>query len=148
MLQPTRTPVAAKALQALGEIDHDAAMRQAKLLSTQPAKGSLKFMLITFDDETAFTRRYIEFANLPFGNDQYFMLEPFVKFLNNVKNTDSLKKGIDLVVKIRGDIPDRYHYFTDPYINGALKDLLEKKRAQGLTEQADYIQSKLPEKKV
>lgn len=140
--------VSARALIALGNNDDSAAMQQAKQLSGQPSKGELRFALVTFNNETAFTRLYTEFANLPFGNDQYYMLEPFVKFLNNVKNTDSLKKGVDLVVKIRGDIPERYHYFTDPYINGALKDLLEKKKAQALTDQADYIQSKLAAERI
>src|SRR5205809_4003223 len=118
--------VAGKALKALGKIDSDAATEQAKTLSTQRVKGELKYAVIGFSDESAFSKLYTDLDNLPFGNEQYFMLEPFVIFLGNVKNTDSLKKGVDLVTKIRSDIPPQYHYFTDPYINGALKDLLEK----------------------
>jgi len=129
----------------LGKIDSEAAMQLAKTLSTQPMKGEVKYAVIGFSDESAFSKLYTDFENLPFGNEQYFTLEPFVTFLGNVKNTDSLKKAVDLVTKIRGDIPTKYHYFTDPYINGALKDLLAKKKTDGLKEQADYIQSKLPE---
>jgi len=137
--------VSGKALKALGKIDSEAAMQLAKTLSTQPMKGEVKYAVIGFSDESAFSKLYTDFENLPFGNEQYFTLEPFVTFLGNVKNTDSLKKAVDLVTKIRGDIPTKYHYFTDPYINGALKDLLGKKKTDGLKEQADYIQSKLPE---
>ncbi len=50
-------------------------------------------------------------------------------------------------MKIRGDIPQQYHSFTDPEINGALKELMTKKQSDGLTEQADYIKSKLPAEK-
>ena len=81
---------------------------------------------------------------LSFGDEQYAMLQPFTAFLGNVKNGDQLKKGVDVVVKIRGDIPQQYHNFTDPYINDALKELLNKKQSAGLAEQADYIKSKLP----
>ncbi|HEY4874099.1 MAG TPA: hypothetical protein VIH86_00875, partial [Puia sp.] len=63
------------------------------------------------------------------------------------KSTDKIKKGVDLLVKIRGDIPPQFHSFTDPEINGALKELMQKKQAAGLTEQADYIKSKFPAEK-
>jgi aminopeptidase N len=136
--------VAGNALKALGKIDADAAAEQTKMLSTMPAKGVLKNVMVSFSDESKFDSLYTVLKKLPFGNQQYFMLEPFISFLKNVKNTDTLKKGVDLVTKIRGDIPTQYHYFTDPYINGALKELLDKKKAAGLTEQSEYIQSKLP----
>ena len=48
-----------------------------------------------------------------------------------------------MLVKIRTDIPLQFHSFSDPEINGDLKELMEKKRAAGMTEQADYIKSKI-----
>jgi len=47
-----------------------------------------------------------------FGNEQYYMMEPYIAFLNNVKNTDKLKRGIDIIVKIRVAVAEQYHYFT------------------------------------
>ncbi|HLY68104.1 MAG TPA: M1 family metallopeptidase, partial [Puia sp.] len=136
--------VAGDALIALSKIDSAAASEEAKKLSSVPAKGELKYALVSNSDETKFDAIYNNFSGLAFGNEQFFTIKPFAHFLRNVKNTDKIKKGVDLLVKLRGDIPQQYHSFTDPEINGALKELMEKKQAQGLTEQADYIKAKLP----
>jgi len=49
-----------------------------------------------------------------------------------------------MIVSFRDEIPQQFRGNTDPFINGELKGLLEKKRAKGLTDQADYIKTKLP----
>jgi aminopeptidase N len=139
--------VAGKALKASGAIDPVSATEQAKILSQQTGKGEIKYAILSYSDENNFDSLSAILQNLQFGNEQYYLMEPYIAFLNNVKNTDKLKRGIDIIVKIRGAVPPQYHYFTDPYINDALKDLLAKKQAEGLTEQADYITTKLPEDK-
>jgi aminopeptidase N len=136
--------VAGKALIALGKIDSTAAMEITAKLSSAPAKGELKYAILSNSDETKFDIIAEKFSKLPFGNEQYYSIRPFGHFLENVKNTDKLKKGVDILVKIRGDIPQQYHSFTDPEINGALKELMQKKQAAGLAEQSDYIKSKIP----
>jgi aminopeptidase N len=136
--------VSGDALIALSKIDSAAALEQAKKLSSAPAKGELKYALLSNSEETKFDVIYNNFSGLVFGNEQFFTIKPFAHFLENVKSTDKVKKGVDLLVKIRGNIPQQFHSFTDPEINGALKELMQKKRAAGLTQQADYIKSKLP----
>ena len=49
-----------------------------------------------------------------------------------------------MIVKFRDTIPQEFHSFSDPMINGILKGIAEKKQAARLTEQSDYIRSKLP----
>ncbi|HSZ87408.1 MAG TPA: hypothetical protein VK787_15350, partial [Puia sp.] len=136
--------VAGDALTALSKIDSAAAIEQAKKLSSAPAKGELKYALLSNSDETKFDEIYNNYAALAFGNEQFFTIKPFAHFLGNVKSTDKVKKGVDLLVKIRGDIPQQYHSFTDPEINGALKELMQKKQGASLMDQSDYIKSKLP----
>ncbi len=139
--------VAGDALIALSKLDSVAAIEQTKKLSSAPAKGELKYAILSNSDESKFDAIFDNYASLQFGNEQFFSIKPFAHFLANVKSTDKVKKGVDLLVKIRGDIPQQFHSFTDPEINDALKDLMQKKQAAGSTEQADYIKSKLPAEK-
>jgi aminopeptidase N len=56
-----------------------------------------------------------------------------------------VKRGIDDIVKFRDQIPGGIKPQTDPFINGILlKGLVAKKKQAGLTDQAEYIQSKIP----
>ena len=76
------------------------------------------------------------------------MLQPFSNFLAKVTNTANFKKGIDLIVEFREAIPGSVRNQTDPFINDMiLKGLANKKKAQGLQEHVDYINSKLTDKK-
>ena len=52
-----------------------------------------------------------------------------------------------MIVKFRDTIPQQFRGNTDPFINGALKGIKEKKDVAGLKEQAEYIKSKLPAEK-
>jgi aminopeptidase N len=95
--------------------------------------------VIKFIDENKFDSLAAKFDKLPKSN----IWESFLGFISRVKNTNNVKKGVDMIVKFRDTIPQRYHYFTDPYINDMLNKMAEKKAA-GLKEQADYIRSKFP----
>ena len=95
-------------------------------------------MKTKFDSLAAF------FDGMPVNGAKFNMLTSFTNFLGHVKNTSNLEKGVDMVVKFRDEIPQQFRGNTDPFINGELKGLVEKKQAKGLTDQADYIKSKLP----
>ena len=136
--------VAGSALQALGLIDDAAAADIAKKLSGLPAKGTLKDALFTYTDESKFDSLAAVFESLPVGNAKFNMLPGFANFLGRVKNTTNLEKGVDMIVKFRDTIPQQFRSNTDPYIDDALKGIKEKKEAAGLTEQAEYIKTKLP----
>ena len=136
--------VAGNALEALAGIDSAMAEQLAKKLLEQPAKGVLLQVLFGYMDESNFDSLALVFKNLPINRAKLDMTVSLTKFLVKVKNTNTLKKGVDLIVSFREEIPKQYHGFTDPYINGELQKLAVQKQARGLTEQADYIKSKIP----
>lgn len=136
--------VAGNALDALGKIDSIAAINQAKILSAQPAKGVLMNALIKHSDESKFDSLASKFDNLPFGSTKINMVSPFAEFITKFKNTEKLRKGVDIIVKFREAVPKQYHHLSDPFINKLLNEIAEKKQAAGLMEQVDYIKSKLP----
>jgi aminopeptidase N len=136
--------VAGNALEALSIIDDAAAETEAKKLLAQPAKGVLRGALFGYTDETKFDSLAESFDGMPLGNAKFNMVPAFMNFLGRVKNSNNLEKAVDMIVKFRDEIPQQFRGNTDPFINGELKRLLEKKQAKGLTYQADYIKSKLP----
>jgi len=54
---------------------------------------------------------------------------------------------VDILLKFKDAIPQAYRAQTDPYFTGALNKVAKDKKAAGLQDQADYIQSKLAEEK-
>jgi aminopeptidase N len=136
--------VAGKALMALSKIDSIGAVAFATKLYASPAKGQLEYAIVSNSDESNFDAIAERLRNLPLSNEQLFMIRPFGHLLGNIQNDEKVKKGVDILVKIRADIPQQYHSFSDPEINGALRDLMQKKQAVGLTEQAGYVKSKIP----
>ena len=143
-LKDSSYTVAGNALTALAKIDDAAAESEAKKLLAQPAKGALRGALFAYTDESKFDSLATKFDNLPVNNSKFDLVRGFANFLARVKNTENVKKGIDMIVKFREAIPQQFRVNTDPFINDALKGVADKKQAAGLKEQGDYIRSKLP----
>ena len=136
--------VAGNALEALSIIDDAAAETEAQKLLAHPAKGVLREALYGYTDENKFDSLATSFDVMPVNGRKFNMLTSFINFLGHVKNKSNLEKGVDMIVTFRDEIPQQFRGNTDPFINGELKGLVEKKLAKGLTDQADYIKSKLP----
>jgi aminopeptidase N len=143
--------IAGSALNALGAIDTTAALEKANLFSGQHVKGELSDavtnVLFTYSNEKDFNSLAARFDALPFGNEKFNILMPFTNFLKRVKDPVNFKKGVDLIVKFRDTIPQQYQQMLAPYFNGMiLNGLASSKQSKGMTEQADYVKSKLPVK--
>ena len=143
--------VAGAGLEALALVDTGAAMTAMKRLIKAPAKGKLNDaiaeVLIKLGNESNFDMIATNFDKMPLSDQKFEFLQPFADLLKKVQNTDNLKRGIDLIVKFRESIPQNYKKQTDPYINNAiLKQIADRKDGEGLTDQYDYIKSKLPSK--
>ena len=141
--------IAGKALVALGAIDTSAALKEASILSDQHVKGALADattnILFTYSSENDFVSLAVRFDNLPFGNEKFTVLQSFANFLKRVKNTPDFMKGIDMIVRFRDMIPKQYRQQIDPYLNGMiLNSIALSKQSRGMTEQADYVKSKIP----
>ena len=141
--------IAGKALVALGAIDTVTALEKARSLSFQHPKDALEEavtnILFTYSSENDFDSLAARFDNLPFGNAKFTILQPFANFLKRVKNPTYFKKGIDMIVSFRDTIPMQYRQMIAPYLNGMiLNGIASSKQSKGMTEQADYVKSKLP----
>jgi aminopeptidase N len=140
--------VAGNALLALAPIDSTAALGKAKLLSSQHVKGALSRAvdntLYTYATENDFDSLATRFDNLPFGNKKFNLLQPFANYLKKVKNPDNFRKGIDMIVSFRDTIPQQYRQQILSYFNGMiLNGIASSKEKSGLTEQAEYVKSKM-----
>ena len=149
--------VAGNALTALSKTDESAALTIAKQMSAKPAKGLLENaitgVIAKSGDETMFDKVLGDFNKLSLQS-RFSAVNNLATYLAALKNTEKFKKGIDELTKFRDDIPDALKSQTDPYLNGMiLKGILVSKSEAlkiddtnaGLTEQVNYIKSKLPE---
>ena len=139
--------VSGKALEALMDIDSTTALSLAKKLVKEPSKGELTVAiataLIKSGDEGNFDAISSNFEHMPVGQEKFQFSMPYASMLAKVKNSEKVKHGVDLLVAFKEAIPEAYRGQTDPMFNNALKGIAKKKQAEGLQDQADYINSKL-----
>ncbi len=150
-LRDSSYSIAGKALVALAVIDSSAAVKEAELFSAKHVRGALDDattnILFNYSNENNFDSLAARFDDLPFGNQKFAILQPFTNFLKRVNNSANFKKGVDMIVRFRDEIPEQYRPQTDPYLNGMiLSGIASSKQSKGMTELADYVKSKLPVK--
>lgn len=140
--------VAGAALEALTDLDSVEALQITKELSKEPAKGRLNEaisnVLITYGDEKAFKVVSESYEKMPLSFPKVQMSATYAAFAAKLMNIDEFKKAVDAIVEFRDLIPASAKAQTDPVINGALKELAQKKESAGATEMAAYVKSKLP----
>jgi aminopeptidase N len=151
-LKDSSYSVSGSALEALVKIDTAAALRAAQNLSKFPAKGKLaeaiSRIFIAFGDENSFDFIADNFDKMPLSQAKFSQLQSLAGILAKVKNTDQVKKGVDMIVSFRDAIPQQERNQTNPFINNfILQGLATKKEVAGLKEQADYIKLKISETK-
>jgi aminopeptidase N len=143
--------VSGNALDALSKIDSAKAFAYADKLSKAPSKGkldeSINTILISSGRTEAFDHIMQSFTSLGMSNEKFSLLGSMGAYLGKLKDPVKVKQGVDEIVKFRESIPENFRYQTDNYINNmVLKGIANQKRAAGLTEQAEYIESKIPKK--
>jgi len=148
--------VAGNALEALLEVDKDAATTIAKQLDKQPAKGALKNSLqgvkAASGDESLEEEIIGGFNKLPVSQAKFNALGSLGIYLGALKNTDKVKAAVDEIVKFRDAIPQQFRKQTDPYVNETLQNIATKKEEvlkadasnTALKELVEYIKSKIP----
>ena len=140
--------VAGASLEGLALLDGKAAFAIAQTLSKDENKGRLltaiSNVIIKYGDETGFDFVASNFDKMPVSPAKFQAINSFADFLGKVTNMDNFKKGVDMIVKFRDEIPLSARSQTDPFINGvALKGLADKKDAAGAKEMAEYVKGKL-----
>ena len=148
--------VSGNALNALLEIDRDAAMNIAKQLEKKPAKGALKNSLqsakAASGDESLEEEIIGGFNKLPVSQQKFNSLGTLGIYLGALKNTEKVKAGVDKIIEFREAIPQQFRSQTDGYINETLREIATKKEEAlktdatntALKELVDYIKSKVP----
>ena len=148
--------VAGSALNALLEVDPDAASAIAKQLDKQPAKGTLKISLLNAKaasgDESLEEEFIGTFNELPVSQAKFETLGPLSIYLGALKNTDKVKTTVENIVKFREAIPQQFRNNTDPFINEKLQEIAAKKEEAlkadpgntALKDLVDFIKSKVP----
>ena len=104
--------VSGNALNALLEVDKDAAMTIAKELDKKPAKGSLKSSLqgakAASGDESLEEEIIGGFNKMPVSQQKFNALGTLGIYLGALKNTEKVKAAVDEIVKFREAIPTQY----------------------------------------
>jgi aminopeptidase N len=143
--------IAGSALTALALIDTTSSLQFARTFAAQNVKGELEDavtnVLYNYSGEEDFNSLAARFDNLAFGNAKFNILQPFANYLKRTNNPENFKKGLDMIVHFRDTIPQQYRQMLLPYFNGMiLSGIASAKQSKGLTDQADYVRSKLPAK--
>jgi len=149
--------VSGAALEALYQEDPQAGLEAAKKLGAATAKGklveSITRILISSGDEGGYDVIAKVFDGMPPSQAKFNLLQPLTEILANIKDSDKVKKGVDMVVKFREAIPEEYG--ISPFINNLLQNIINKKQTAlqttlvkgPLQEQIEYVQSKISSKK-
>jgi aminopeptidase N len=140
--------VAGAALEGLLMVDSSAAIQQARKTSNERVKGKLlesltKVMMLT-GDEAGFDMIANTFDEMPPNQSKFNLIVPFSQMLVKINDTEKVKKGIDMIVEFRDQIPAEYG--IAPYINNILNSVAAKKQGSNnpaAQEQVAYIKDKV-----
>jgi aminopeptidase N len=142
--------VAGNALEALGKIDTAAAFSEAKALAKTTLKGKLASVvtstLIRFGDESSAETILSNFEQMPLSQQKFESIRPLIDFLSATKSMETLKRGVDDIIKFNGEVPEQFRDQVTPFIEGLLKQVQQAKTDAGQKEMADYIGAKLAKK--
>ncbi|HXB08957.1 MAG TPA: M1 family metallopeptidase [Puia sp.] len=131
---------AGEALNALGRIDSVAALAAARARVGQGSRGTLAEEIVgtlaQFGSEEDFEVVADQFSRLAFKPR---ISRKFAAYLGRVRSTAKVEKGVDVLVELRRSSAE----FFGPVINDNLRAVLARKEADGLTEQAEYVRSRL-----
>jgi aminopeptidase N len=130
--------VAGAALEGLIGLEPAKAYELAKKYSND-AKGDLGDVvndaIIKNGTEADFDFIAKRFDEMPLSQEKVMGVGTFATYLEKVQNIANVKKGIDLIIKLRNQVPEQFRSFVDPMIMGELNKL---GKAKG-KEIEDYI---------
>lgn len=138
--------VAGNSFVALDMIDSSLSFSLAKKYSKEPSKGrlerSITTLIMKYGDESDFEIVTKNMREILATNNQTLRFCPlYITYLYKVKNTDHVKEGAKIIADYARTLPGRFQKQADNYINKPLKQLADKKEAEGLKDQADYIRT-------
>lgn len=140
--------VAGASLEALAKIDEKNAIDIANTFSKEPAKGRLSSaitsVLVEHGGEDAFDFIANSFEKMPLSQGKFESLQALSDILMKVKDIGKFKRGIDLIVSFRDEMPEAYKAQITTYVNNmVLKKIADKKEKDGETDKAEYVRNKM-----
>lgn len=141
------------ALTALGKVDAEAALAEAKRLAKGKTKGDLleatATVLIKSGDETAFDAINEAYSSMGLSQAKFNLSFTFANFIGAIRDTEKVKKGVDAIVAFRDQIPEQFGVW--PAFDNMLKTIIGKKEEAkkagtdvlALDEQINYIKTKM-----
>ena len=134
--------VAGASLEGLIKLEPDQAYTLAKKYS-KDAKGKLGEVvtksLMANASEDDFNALYENYKNSPLSQAKIQQTISFGNYLAIVKNADDVRKGVDAIMDVRNQVPEKYRGFVDPGIKQTFNKISKAKRSEGNIELADYI---------
>lgn len=134
--------VAGAALEGLQNLEPSKSYELAKKYSGD-AKGDLgdvvNDIIMSEGTEADFDLVSSRYEKMPLSQEKVGASATFAGYLEKVQNIANVKKGIDLIVKFRNQVPEQFRGFVDPTIKGGLTKL---SKAKG-KEIEDYIADKM-----
>lgn len=134
--------VSGAALDGLVKLEPSGAYSLAKKYSNN-ARGKLGNVVIKVIMENAaeddFNIILENYKNSALTQSKVQATFTLANYLANVKNGANVKKGVDEIMKLRNEIPERFRSFVDPGLKQAFGKISSAKRSEGNTELADYI---------
>jgi aminopeptidase N len=134
--------VSGAALDGLIRLDPSQAYTLAKKYSNN-ARGKLgdvvtKSIMANATQED-FDIIFQNYKNSPLTEAKVRETITFGNYLVNVKDGGNVKKGVDEIMNVRNQVPEKFRNFVDPGIKQTLHKISEAKRSDGNTQLADYI---------
>jgi aminopeptidase N len=79
------------------------------------------------------------FQDAPLTREKVQSIIPFGNYLAKLKNQDDVKKGVEAIMDVRNQVPERFRKFIDPGIKPAFDKISESQKAQGHADFANYV---------
>ena len=134
--------VSGAALEGLIKLDPSQAYSLAKKYSND-ARGKLGAVVTKAIMENAtgddFNILLENFKNAPLSQSKIQETIVFGNYLAKVKNAANVKEGVDEIMKLRNQIPEKYRSYIDPAFKQTFLKISTAKRSEGNTELADYV---------
>jgi aminopeptidase N len=134
--------VAGSALSGLITLEPEQVYSLAKKYSTD-AKGRLGDVVAkaimanaTPDD---FNIIFENFKNSPLSQAKVQEAISFANYLAKVKNPEEVRQGVDEMMNVRNQVPEKYRGFIDPAFKQSFGKISAAQRSEGNTKLADYI---------
>jgi len=139
--------VAGAALEALNKVDTTAAFDAAKQLVKGKVKGRLEMAtksIMSARDKGAALKLLSDYEAMPFGQKKFQALSGVFELISATPDTEIFKKGVDAILGLETALPENIRGQVMPQIYTALREVQKEKTENGLTEQVNYLNSKLP----